>query len=121
MDIDEIFGVQVDEERHITRLLRERAGGQPADMPTEDCETVELGVAHEIARRIEELFALWKKAKKAAKDGKPLTADEKELQSKQHSDASDSALLLQCATVLGTQKEHVVKTVQRFLDEINTN
>jgi alanyl-tRNA synthetase len=68
--------------------------------------------------RIEELFNLWKKAKKAAKDGKPLTAAEKELHSMVETQANDSELLSKCAALLSTQKEHVVKTVQRFLDEL---
>jgi alanyl-tRNA synthetase len=68
--------------------------------------------------RLEELFQLWKRAKKAAKDGKPLTEAEKQLHAHTATDASDGVLLQQCATILSTQKEHVVRTVQRFLDEI---
>lgn len=71
---------------------------------------------HYVPGRIEELFQIWKKAKK----GK-LTAEEKKLTSTKEMQGSDAELLQQCANALSTQKEHVVKTVQRFFDDINAS
>ncbi|MFH1650266.1 MAG: alanine--tRNA ligase [Candidatus Woesearchaeota archaeon] len=69
----------------------------------------------EIPGRIEELFELWKKAKKAGKSGLKLTADEKKLKSKvKH--AGD--VLSEASRILKTQPEHLVKTVQRFKSEV---
>jgi alanyl-tRNA synthetase len=74
---------------------------------------------HYLPGRVEELFTVWKKATKAKKDGKPLTATEKELHSTTEAQGTDSELLQKVAAALSTQKEHAVKTVQRFLDELN--
>ncbi len=78
-----------------------------------------LGVPRQyLPKRIEELFALWKKAAKAKKEGKPLSVQEKTLHSMQEQTGTDAELLVSIAATLSTQKEHAVKTVQRFLDEL---
>ncbi len=71
--------------------------------------------------RVEELFTLWKRASKAMKDGKPLTADERVMHSKKDFSGSDSEILAACAAALSTQKDTLVKTVQRFHSDIAGN
>ncbi|MBI2549226.1 alanine--tRNA ligase [Candidatus Woesearchaeota archaeon] len=75
-----------------------------------------LGVPESsIPSRVAELFAVWKKAKKAVEKGKPLLPEELTLTSKE---TSHGDVLKEAATILKTQPEHVMKTVERFLKEI---
>lgn len=75
-----------------------------------------LGVKEQqVPARAEELFKLWKKAKKAKKKGKPLTEEEKTLTS---TEEFDGDALIETAQRLRTQPEHVANTINRFLKEI---
>jgi alanyl-tRNA synthetase len=73
---------------------------------------------HYLPGRCEELFMLWKKDAKARKEGKALSASEKELHSTKDFHESDHEILVACASALGTNKEHVVRTVKRFFGDI---
>ncbi len=76
-----------------------------------------LGVEKKYAaKRVEELFAVWKKAKKAAKKGKELDSSEVKLNSKEECEEDQVSYM---ANVLKTQPEHIVKTVKRFISEID--
>ena len=75
-----------------------------------------LGVEKEhLPSRVQELFEVWKKANKAAKKGMKVAAEELEL-SKAEEFAGD--VLSEVTRILKTQEEHVVRTVKRFLDEL---
>ncbi len=75
-----------------------------------------LGVSPErVPARAEEVFALWKKVKKASKKGAKLAKKDLE----PHSDEKfDGDALAGTAKVLSTQPEHVAKTLRRFLADI---
>lgn len=64
----------------------------------------------EVPARCEELFSKWKKAKK-----KKLAADDFILTSTQEFEGD---ALIQAATILRTQPEHVVNTIQKFLKQL---
>ncbi|MFP4423980.1 MAG: alanine--tRNA ligase [Candidatus Woesearchaeota archaeon] len=73
-----------------------------------------LGVKEsQVPARAEELFSLWKKARKAEKKGKPL--ESYELAS---TEEYDNDALSRAAEVLKTQPQHVPKTIRRFLDDL---
>ena len=63
----------------------------------------------QIPGRAEELFGLWKDIVKKKKDTKF------ELRSREEFDGD---VLQKTAEILRTQKEHITKTIKRFLDEI---
>ncbi|MFH1770893.1 MAG: alanine--tRNA ligase [archaeon] len=69
----------------------------------------------EIFYRAEELFDKWKNAKKAIKKNKKLSSKDLDLISKKkfYGDIIETT-----AEFLRTQPEHLIKTVQRFLDDI---
>ncbi len=71
--------------------------------------------ADKVPARAEELFAVWKRARKAAKKKQPLSSEECVLSSSQ-SYAGD--VLARTAEILQTQPEHLVKTVKRFFEDI---
>ena len=75
-----------------------------------------LGVEiEEIPARAEELFSKWKKAKKAAKKGEKLSSSDLKLTSKKkHS----KDILKTAAGILRTQPEHIIGTINRFLEDI---
>ncbi|RMF56072.1 alanine--tRNA ligase [Candidatus Woesearchaeota archaeon] len=76
-----------------------------------------FGVPPEVVpARAEELFAKWKKARKARKKGKKLEEADYELSS---SEKYDGDVLARVAEIFSTQPEHVVKTASRFLRELN--
>ena len=77
-----------------------------------------LGVKpEEVPARAEELFRMWKKARKAAK--KKQKIDPKELaltvKEKYQGDAIDKT-----SEILQTQPEHIKKTIARFLKELES-
>jgi alanyl-tRNA synthetase len=72
---------------------------------------------NQIPARIEELFANWKKARKAVKKKKHIEKSELELNSKQEFDGD---VITRSAEILKTQPEHLVKTVKRFLEELES-
>lgn len=75
-----------------------------------------LGVdINQVPARANEVFKLWKKCKKAKKKKKELEAEELELKS---SEKSEGDILAETAQILKTQPEHVIKTLERFLSEI---
>ncbi|MFH1064034.1 MAG: alanine--tRNA ligase [Candidatus Woesearchaeota archaeon] len=78
-----------------------------------------LGVKKEqVAARAEEIFTKWKNARKALKKKKPLDASELELSSTSEDNLSDEEILDKAASVLSTQPQHVEKTLQRFIKEL---
>lgn len=69
----------------------------------------------QIPARAEELFEKWKLARKAVKKRKPIDPDKLKLTSKKHYKGD---VLEKTAQLLRTQPEHVPKTLQRFLKEL---
>jgi len=75
-----------------------------------------LGVEpQQVPARAEEVFKLWKKAKKAKKKGTKLRDDELTLKS---TESFDGDALQETARILRTQPQHIVNTLKRFLSEI---
>lgn len=68
----------------------------------------------QVPARAEELFKVWKRARKAAKKGKPLSDTALKAKEKVEGD-----ILAKTADVLQTQPEHVVKTIERFLKDLD--
>lgn len=66
--------------------------------------------------RVEELFEKWKKARKAVKKKEKPGPDDMELTSTVAFKGQD--ILIKIADILKTQPEHVNKTIQRFLNEM---
>ncbi len=74
----------------------------------------ETGVpVKQVPARLEELFELWKNARKADKKGQKL--ESYELKSK-HEHSGD--IISKCSEVLSTQPEHLVKAIQKFKKEL---
>jgi len=69
----------------------------------------------QLPARCEELFNVWKKAKKTVKKKKELDIDELTLKS---TEEFEGDIITECAKILKTQPEHVAKTVERFLTEL---
>jgi alanyl-tRNA synthetase len=74
-----------------------------------------------VPKRAEELYKVWKKARKAARKGKKLSAAELELKQKEKTALSDNELLAYTAKILETQPDHVSNTIRRFLRELEEN
>ncbi|MFO7710690.1 MAG: alanine--tRNA ligase [Candidatus Woesearchaeota archaeon] len=73
-----------------------------------------LGVSEsQVPGRAQELFSLWKKARKAEKKGKPLESYELSSTEEYEGDALGRA-----AEILKTQPQHVPKTIRRFLEDL---
>mgnify|MGYP006276322927 CR=1 FL=1 len=75
-----------------------------------------LGVRDDqVPARAQELFTKWKKARKAVKKGKALADEDVTLTSQKvtHGDA-----LHETADILNTQPEHIVRTIKRFLSDM---
>jgi len=70
-----------------------------------------------IPARVEELFTKWKKAKKALKKRKQIPKQELELKS---TEKFQGDILTKTAEILKTQPEHLVKTVKRFIEELES-
>ncbi|MBW2969700.1 hypothetical protein KY319_01110, partial [Candidatus Woesearchaeota archaeon] len=68
---------------------------------------------HQVPGRAQELFELWKKARKAAQKKQPLP--EMTLKS---TTATTGDILTKTAEILQTQPEVVVKTIERFLADL---
>ncbi|MBN2567766.1 alanine--tRNA ligase [Candidatus Woesearchaeota archaeon] len=68
-----------------------------------------------VPARAEELFAKWKRARKAAKRKQPLDEDAYMLTAET---PYDGDVVSRVAELFSTQPEHVVKTAKRFLDEL---
>lgn len=84
-------------------------------MLKEICEV--LGVsASRVVGRAKELFDKWKAARKSVKKGQMLPASEFELSSREVYEGKD--VLAQLSEVVGTQIEHVPKTLRRFKEEL---
>jgi len=71
----------------------------------------------QIPARADELFTKWKKAKKALKKEKQISKHDFELKS---TEKFQGDILAKTAEVLKTQPEHLVKTVKRFMDELES-
>jgi len=71
----------------------------------------------QVPARVEELFTKWKKAKKALKKEKKISRQELELKS---TEKFQGDILTKTAEVLKTQPEHLMKTVKRFMDELES-
>lgn len=81
----------------------------------EICEI--LGVsASRVVGRAKELFEKWKAARKAVKKGQKLPISAFELSSREVYDGRD--VFVQLSEVVGTQIEHVPKTLKRFKEEL---
>jgi len=70
---------------------------------------------HQIVPRVQEIFDKWKKARKAAQSGKPL---EPELFRFVSSETFDGDQIAKAAEILQTQPENILKTIQRFLNDL---
>ena len=68
-----------------------------------------------IPARVEELFNKWKKARKAAKKKNKIGIKELNLTS---NDKFEGDILNEAAKILKTQPEHIIKTVQRFIKDL---
>ncbi len=71
----------------------------------------------QIPARVEEVFIKWKKARKALKKGKQIPKQELELKSTQRFQGD---ILTKTAEILKTQPEYLIKTVKRFMDELES-
>ena len=71
----------------------------------------------QIPARVEELFTKWKKARKALKKAKQISKQELELKSTQRFKGD---VLTKTAEILKTQPEYLVKTVKRFIEELES-
>jgi len=67
----------------------------------------------QVPGRVEELFTKWKRIVKKN------STEKFELTSTIKSDESDEKLLAKAAAILSTQPENIIKTIERFLKEIN--
>ncbi len=75
-----------------------------------------LGVPVEvIPARTQELFMVWKKARKAVKKKRKISLKDLELKTKQKFEGD---ILLKTAEILKTQPEYITKTIKRFLDDL---
>ncbi len=75
-----------------------------------------LGVAAEVVpARVQELFLVWKKAKKAVKKKRKIALKDLELKTRQKFEGD---ILLKTAEILKTQPEFITKTIKRFLDDL---
>jgi alanyl-tRNA synthetase len=70
---------------------------------------------NQLPGRAEELFTKWKKVVKKKKK-----IDSKKLESKEVFDGSEKEILLKLTEVFKTQPEHVIKTAERFLRELES-
>jgi alanyl-tRNA synthetase len=70
-----------------------------------------------IPGRVLELFSLWKKVRKFSKKGRKIDFS-LVLKSDDMVKLSDEQILVKTALVLNTQKEHLVKTISRFLKDL---
>lgn len=70
-----------------------------------------------IPGRVSELFGLWKKARKYSKKKKKIDFS-LVLKSKDSVKLSDEQILVKTSLILNTQKEHLPRTVSRFLNEL---
>ena len=70
----------------------------------------------EVPARANELFEKWKKARKAAKKGDRMDANELKLTVKERWEGDP---LAKTAEVLSTQPEHIINTLKRFLNELD--
>jgi alanyl-tRNA synthetase len=70
---------------------------------------------NQIPARVKEIFALWKKTKKAKKKKKVLSNEELKLSS---NEVFDGDVLIEIGKILRTQPAHVIKTLNRFLKDI---
>ena len=78
-----------------------------------------LGCEREyLIARVEELFLKWKKAKKAIKSSKDVDSSLFLLENKESFDGPDEILISRLSDILSTQSEHIVKTVKRFMADL---
>ena len=70
---------------------------------------------NEIPARAEELFEKWKKAKKSLKKGRIVEIAELELE---RLEKFEGDVLAKTASILNTQKEHIINTLSRFKKEL---
>ncbi len=100
------------------------AGGVAEKVKTENLGVVEetaalLNVqAKLVPGRIQELFEKWKRSNKAVQKGLPVDLKEFELTS---NEKFEGDVLQKAAEILKTQPEHIIKTVKRFLSELEEN
>ena len=70
----------------------------------------------EIVYRVEELFQKWKFAKKTLKKGQTLNIEDLKLSSTKKFQGDS---IKEASNILKTQSEHLLKTVKRFLKELD--
>ncbi len=68
--------------------------------------------------RVEELFSKWKKAKKALKSSKEIDKSIFVLKSTDYFDGTDELIITRLSEILSTQSEHIVKTIKRFMSDL---
>ncbi|MFT4304195.1 MAG: alanine--tRNA ligase [Candidatus Woesearchaeota archaeon] len=73
----------------------------------------------QIPSRALELFSKWKKYNKAMKKGKDIDPDLTKLTSIEIFKGTTSEILQETSKILNTQSEHVLKTITKFLNDIN--
>lgn len=94
----------------------EKIKKEEAELLTKIAEKLNVKV-EEIPARAQELFEVWKAARKAAKKKIPLTSKELELKTRK---PYKGDILKKTAELLQTQPEFVLKTIERFLKDLNT-
>lgn len=101
----------------LTFTAGDAAEKSSADEEDVICKAAELLMVdiNQVPARANEVFNLWKKCKKAKKKKKELEAEDLELKS---TEESSGDVLAETAQVLKTQPEHVIKTLNRFLNDI---
>jgi alanyl-tRNA synthetase len=78
-----------------------------------------LGVLRsQIVPRCEEIFSKWKKVRKLFKKGEEIPDELFKFTSSETIEISDDKILIKCAESLKTQPEHIKKTIERFMNEI---
>ncbi len=94
--------------------------GEKEDLALEVAKALGADDKKMIPARVDELFRKWKKARKASKKKRldELTEADFNLESTETIDASDNDILSLAAKTLQTQPDHVLKTVNRFLKDL---
>jgi alanyl-tRNA synthetase len=73
----------------------------------------------QLPARAQELFEKWKLARKAVKKKRSIKIKDLELKIKKYEDLTNQEILEKIAIIFNTQQDHIVKTAQRFIQELN--
>ncbi len=92
----------------------QKEGKREADILEESAKLLNIHI-NQLPARVSELFEKWKLARKAVEKKKEINLKDLELKS---TEKSEGNILDKMCEVLKTQPEHVVKTIKRFLSEL---